>query len=144
MNKFEHTTTDAAVITYESAIGVFTALLSEVRELSKKKPDATLSASKVKLINNVLNDLVSILEQAPEGKYLHILEDETLPQVSDALMMMVQFNAALVAFKRRYYQSVRIGYGSRENHWITEETLTEWDAEGESDEDGEGDDEIRA
>lgn len=144
MSEFKHITTDAAVHTHDSATGVFTALLSEVRELSKKKPDATLSASKVKLINNVLSDLLTILQQEPEGKYLHILEDETLPQVSDALMMMVQFNAALTAFRKRYYQSVRIGYGSRETHWITEETLAKWDEEDAAleGEDNDGDSEI--
>ena len=136
MSDFEHITTDAAVQTYDAATGVFSALLSEVRELSKKKPDATLSASKVKLINNVLTDLLSILEQEPEGKYLHVLEDESLPQVSDALMMMVQFNAALVTFKKRYYQSVKIGYASRGQHWITKETLEIWAAEDEVEADG--------
>ena len=99
MSTYEHVTTDAAVATYNSANGVFTALLHEVRELSKKKPDATMSASKVKLINAVLNDLLSILRDEPEGKYLQTLEKDDLPQVSDALMMMVQFNSALITLK---------------------------------------------
>ena len=47
MIEFEHVTTDAAIKIYESAKGVFNALLQEVRELSKKKPDATLNKSKV-------------------------------------------------------------------------------------------------
>jgi hypothetical protein len=84
MTEFEHITTDATVKIYESAIGVFSALLHEVRELSKKKPDATLSKNKVKIINNVLSDLMSILEEEPEGKYLQILTDDDLPQASDA------------------------------------------------------------
>lgn len=127
MNQFEHVTTADSVKTYESAIGVFSALLSEVRELSKKKPDATLSASKVKIINAVLEDLLTFLRAEPEGKYLYILEDDTLPQVSDALMMMVQFKAGLVAFKDRYYQFIE---GSTvytgEHYWITEEQVQEW------------------
>ena len=129
MTEFEHITTDAAVATYKSATGVFAALLHEVRELSKKKPDATLSASKVKLINNVLSDLLAILEEEPQGKYLQALEDEDLPQVSDALMMMVQFDAALDAFRARYFQRVRFEYSTGEHHWITEERIAEWEAE---------------
>lgn len=134
MTKFEHVTTDAAVKTYKSANGVFEALLGEVRELSKKKPDATLSKSKVTLINAVLSDLLTILNSEPEGKYLHALEDENLPQVSDALMMMAQFNAALIAFRARYYQSVEVGY---ERYWITKELLAAWDSEETQDENDE-------
>lgn len=138
MNEFEHVTTDASVTTYNSARGVFTALLHEVRELSKKKPDATMSPSKVRLINKVLDDLLTVLKGDAEGKYLQRLEDEDLPQVSDAVLMMAQFDAALDAFKRRYFQSVKIGY-EREHHWITVEKLAEWRAE---DDEVETDDDI--
>ncbi|MBK8375776.1 MAG: hypothetical protein WAT18_12095 [Sphingorhabdus sp.] len=126
MSEFEHLTTDDAVNVYESAIGVFDALLHEVRELSKKKPDATLSKSKVKLINTVLNDLLKILKDEPEGKYLEALEDENLPQVSDALMMMVQFRAASVSFRSKYHKIVRNRFISGEFHWITKELLDSW------------------
>ena len=129
MTDFDDVTTDAAVKTYESTTGVFSALLREVRELSKKKPDATLSASKVKLINNVLSDMLTILESEPEGKYLQALEDEDLPQVSDALMMMVQFDAVLDAFKGRYFKYIRSGYATGNNFWITKEQLAAWEAE---------------
>lgn len=129
MTDFEHITTDDAVKIYESAKGVFDALLREVRELSKKKPDATLSKSKVNLINAVLNDLLSILNKEPEGKYLQSLEDQDLPQVSDALMMMVQFNAVLNAFRDRYYKAVKTGYATWEHYWITGELLAGWDSE---------------
>ena len=128
MTEFEHITTDAAVRTYVSAKGVFDALLNEVRVLSGKKPDATLSKSKVKLINNVLSDLMSILEGEPEGKYLQILEDDNLPQVSDALMVMVQFNAVLNSFRNRYHQNVKDGYHVGKSYWITKELLDVWEA----------------
>lgn len=128
MSEFEHVTTDAAVATYHAATGVFTALLHEVRELSKKKPDATMSPSKVKLVNKVLDDLLTVIKDDPEGKYLQRLEDDDLPQVSDALLMMAQFDAALDAFRKRYFQYVKVGY-SREHHWITAEKLVEWEAE---------------
>jgi hypothetical protein len=134
MMEFEHVTTDAAVETYESAKGVFLALLHEVRELSKKKPDATLSASKVKLINTVLDDLLTILGSEPQGKYLHILENEELPQVSDALMMMAQFEAGLNAFSSRYHQQISYKY-----YWITEETLKAWEEEEDAEHEEDGD-----
>lgn len=134
MSEFDPATTEAAVATYQSAIGVFSALLHEVRELSKKKPDATLSASKVKLVNNVLDDLLTIVKGEPEGKYLERLEDDDLPQVSDALMMMAQFNAAMDAFNKRYHRYVKVGY-ERQHRWITVEQVAEWEAEDKSPED---------
>jgi hypothetical protein len=129
MTEFEHITTDAAVKTYEAAIGVFGAILNEVRELSRKKPDATLSKNKVKLINNVLSDLMSILKGEPEEKYLQILEDDDLPQVSDALMMMVQFDAALSSFRERYRKYIKSGQYTGDHYWITKELLEEWETE---------------
>jgi hypothetical protein len=116
----EHVTTAARISTYTSASPIFHGLLKEVRELSRKKPDATMSPAKVKLINRVLTDLLSFLKEQPEGKYLEELDSETLPQVSDAVLMMVQFDTALTKFKNRYqeYDSMR-----REHHWVTQEYL---------------------
>ncbi len=137
MSEFEHVTTDAAVATYESVTGVFGALLHEIRELSKKKPDATMSSSKVKVINKVLDDLLTILKAEPEGKYLDRLEDNDLPQVSDALLMMAQFNPAIEVFRKRYHQRVGSGFNAK-HYWITEELLAAWEAEdGIPDEDDE-------
>jgi len=128
VNEFDHVTTDEAVAVYSSATGVFNALLNEVRELSKKKPDATMSPSKVKVINKVLDDLLTFLKDDPEGKYLQRLEDDDLPQVSDALLMMAQFDAALDAFRTRYYEFVNI-VNHHGHHWITRENVAMWSAE---------------
>jgi hypothetical protein len=45
-----------------------------------------MRASKVKMVNRVLEDLLVILKAQPEGKYLNPLDDATLPQMSDALL----------------------------------------------------------
>lgn len=125
MKEFKHITSDSAVNIYEATEGVFMALLNEVRELSKKKPDAILSLSKVNLLNRVLGDLLDILRGEPEGKYLKILESDDLPQASDALLMMAQFDAALKSFKGRYYQYISTGTYTGENRWVTSENLDE-------------------
>jgi hypothetical protein len=77
----------------------------------------------------VLRDLITILSSEPEGKYLAPLEDEALPQVSDALMMMAQFDAAVRAFVSRYRVYVERPYRRRELRWITAEQVSIWDAE---------------
>jgi hypothetical protein len=51
---YKHVTTEEAVATYRATNNIFAGLIKEVRELSRKKPDATLNQGKVKLINRVL------------------------------------------------------------------------------------------
>jgi hypothetical protein len=118
--EFEFVTTDAAVAIYKSSSAVFASLLREVKELSKKKSEATMSEAKVKLVNRVLNDLLIILREEPTGKYLEALDDDALPQMSDAVLIMVQFETALRGFETRYcvYFS-----DTREHRWITQEYL---------------------
>jgi hypothetical protein len=124
--EFEDVTTDAAVATYEASSPIFKGLIKEIRELSRKKPDATMSAGKVKIVNRILNDLLNILKAEPTGKYLETLNDESLPQVSDAVLTMVQFESALEAFESKYHQ-----YIDGEHHWITQETLDAWNTDSE-------------
>lgn len=125
MSKFVLRTTDEAVYLYESTNDIFDGLIKEVRELSKKKPDAILSKGKVKIINRVLTDLQTVLEHEPEKKFLDLLDDEDLPQTSDAVLIMVQYESVLADFPRRYKRPVRVaqldygGYRSK-NMWITE------------------------
>ncbi|MGG7578553.1 hypothetical protein [Rhizobium sp. Nf11,1] len=120
---FRFVTTDAAVEIYTASTPVFEGVLREVRELSKKKPDATMNPSKVKLVNRVLKDLLVILKDEPAGKYLEELDDDKLPQVSDAVLTMVQFESALKAFRARYLVYLT-DFG--ESHWITKEILAYW------------------
>ena len=58
----------------------------------------------------------------PEGKYLDELDDDALPQVSDALLVMVQFETALAKFVTRHFNYVS-AYGR--HVWITEEVVVE-------------------
>lgn len=92
---FPNITTHEKAEEYEASHDVFAALLREVKELSKKKPDASMSAGKVKIVNRVLQNLLAVLEGQPDAKYLEALDDDDLPQVSDAVLVMVQFKSAL-------------------------------------------------
>lgn len=118
-------TTQTAVAMYASSSIIFEGLLNEVRELSKKKPEATMSPGKVKIVNRVLDDLLTFLSKEPEGKYLERLDDDSLPQVSDGVLVMVQFETALKAFEDRY--KIYIG-GARD--WVTPENIDRWEIEG--------------
>lgn len=117
-------TTSQKVMAYKSSHAVFEGLIREIRELSKKKADATLIAGKVKIINRVLNDLREFLSEEPEAKYLDPLNDDELPQNSDAVLVMVQYESALRAFHSRYYRSLGMGRGLG---WITSDADPEDD-----------------
>lgn len=122
MTDFEYVTTDKKVQAYEASNSIFHGLLKEMRELSKKKADATLSKSKVKILNRVLDDLREVLKDEPEFKYLDPLDDEDLPQNSDAVLVMVQYEKALSAFSSRYRQ-----YYLGDATWITEAIVKDSD-----------------
>lgn len=107
---------------YEAGQSIFQGLLKEIRELSRKKPDATMNPGKVKLINRVLVDLLTILKGEPTGKYLEVLDDESLPQISDALLVMVQFESALQAFEDNYFRKIE-QFGQR--YWITDQFVAD-------------------
>ena len=115
---YDHVTTEDAVAIFKTTGGVFGGVLTEMRELSKKKPDATLSKRKVKIVNRILADLRTILSKEAEGKYLDLLDNDDLPQNSDAVLVMVQYETALHAFERRYKGRIRGVYG-----WITKERI---------------------
>ena len=80
-----------------------------------------MSTGKVKIVNRVLSDLLEILKPEPAGKYLEALDDESLPQVSDAVLTMVQFESALKSFASRYCRFI-----GGEHQWITEKFVAEW------------------
>ena len=101
MTKY-YTTQDKAD-TYDAIIDIFDGLFREVKDLGKKKPEATLSASKVKMINRILADAMVVLEDADNHKYLELLDDAALPQYSDAILVMAQFEGALKGFRARHY-----------------------------------------
>ena len=119
-------TTEQSVAAYEATNAILLGLLKEIRELSKKKPDATMSPGKVSIINRVLKDLKIFLDNEPEGKFLDILNDDDLPQTSDAVLIMVQYETALQSFKSRYFQSYKIDTFSSKSSWITPEFLEEY------------------
>ncbi len=120
--EFEYVATDEKVATYKSSHEIFVGLIREVRELSRKKPEATMSAGKVKIVNRVLSDLLTFLKDGPEGKYLEVLDSQALPQVSDAVLTMVQFETAIDKFRNRHLRTVH-----GKTYWITEELLASWE-----------------
>ncbi len=96
-------TTQAKAKAYDGVVAPFNHLVKEVKALGMKKPTDTLSANKVKFINRILTDILEFTSEEPEARYLDLLEDEALPQYSDAILILSQYEGALQGFRERHY-----------------------------------------
>lgn len=103
VHRASHSTTQEKVDGYESFYEVFSHLYKELKALGSKKPTETLSESKVKIVNRLLIDISHTLDGEPEHKYLDLLDDEALPQYSDAILIISQYEGALKGFHSRNY-----------------------------------------
>ena len=102
MRKATAATTGKMVQIYNEAAPQLFALQTELRELAKKKPDGTLSKAKVALINRVLTDIKEPFQKERGGKYLELLDDETLPQYSDVVLVIAQYATVLTQFEQEH------------------------------------------
>lgn len=98
----DHTTQEKADA-YDGVVEAFRHLNKELKALGMKKPAETLSESKVRFINRILTDIRVFMQDEPEGKYLDLLDDDALPQYSDAILILSQYEGALAGFRGRYY-----------------------------------------
>lgn len=86
---------------------------SEMKEFSKKKPDEPLNAFKVKNVNRLLIQIKESLRNEPTIEFLDLLDDESLPTNSDAILVIGQFKASMTRYRGKYTNSSR--------RWTTEE-----------------------
>jgi hypothetical protein len=92
-------------------------MLSEVKELSKKKQDEHLNKLKVGKINKILSKIKEeVLNDDPSREFLDLLDDATLPTNSDAVLIIAQYEAALSQFHGKHH-----GWDGSENRWFTKE-----------------------
>lgn len=83
-------------------------MLFEMREFAKKKQDGVVNKLKVDMINKLLKEIKKVLTEAkePTVSYLKILDEETLPQNSDTVIILGQFAQALKQFSDKYYKQM--------------------------------------
>jgi hypothetical protein len=114
--------TEKIVSDYHLYTKMLEALAAEIRELSRKKQDAQLNLTKVKMINRVLSPLKSeILSHVPASIFLDLLDEDTLPNNSDAVLIFSQYEAAIKEFYSEYYRSARDEEYHLHHFWATVE-----------------------
>jgi hypothetical protein len=108
--------------------------INEVKEFSKKKPDGVMSSLKVRLLNRLLEQLKSAMAAGPATEYLDLLDEESLPDYSDAVLILSQYDAAMGSFSGRFHGS-DLETGRYDTRWFTVEDppVTEEDVDDESD-----------
>jgi hypothetical protein len=110
--------TEKDVEKYKMLVPLLGKMLIELKELSKKKQDGQLNELKVKMVNRVLTQIKDFLQIEPSAEFLDLLDNETLPSNSDAVLILSQFDAALDAYKGKHYGYDRKANGHR---WFTKE-----------------------
>jgi len=81
---------------------------SEMTELSKKKPNDPLNKFKVEKINQILTPMKELLKGEPIIEFLDVLDDESLPSNSDAVLILRYFREGANAFETKHKTIVEI------------------------------------
>lgn len=106
-----------SVVKFDMLFPMLQSDLNEIRELSKKKQDEPLNKFKVKTINKKLEQVKTILAKEPTYEFLELLDEDTFPSNSDAVLMISQFIKAMEQFKRKFYYRI----DSNTYQWLTVE-----------------------
>lgn len=96
------TPTDEQVATYERLVPMLEAAHHEMSELSKKKQDGIVNALKIRNLNRLLTELGKLLDDDPSREFVELLDADTLPQNSDAVLLLSQWQAALAQYRGKH------------------------------------------
>lgn len=97
--------TKEEVKSFEMLFPMLNSDIAEIRELSKKKQDEPLNSFKVKIINKKLVQIKELLKNQATTEYLELLDSETLPTNSDAVLLLSQFVNAMKQYRDNYAES---------------------------------------
>jgi len=113
LSKDKFYTTKEKAQTHENMTPLLEAMYSEFKELSKKKPDAAVSKSKIKIVNRLLEKVTIVLSDEESIGYLDLLDEDDVPQVSDVTLILSQYVAAMKAFYQKHF-----GYNGSTHTWF--------------------------
>jgi hypothetical protein len=78
------------------------ALYEDVQELAKRKQDAILTKTRIAMINRLLSQMLELMEGEPNVPFLDTLDEATLPQNADGLIVLGQYKSAMAQFRGKY------------------------------------------
>src|SRR3990172_10605589 len=107
--------------------------------LSKKKSDGQLNKMKIKIVNRVIEPLNELLKNESSHKFLDVLNEDDMPTNSDVVLIISQYEKALLNFKNKYFlidKNYRKKYGDAQARWnIKENPISEAGNENDDDDD---------
>lgn len=110
----KYTTTEKASI-HDTVMPLLDSMYLEFKELSKKKPDAAVSKSKISIANRLLLKVREVLADEASVDFLDMLDEDDVPQTSDVTLILSQYVAAMNGFKEKFH-----GWNGNDSDWFTE------------------------
>lgn len=89
---------------YDMLNPLLNSMYDEMKELSAKKQDLILNKVKVTMINRILRQIKDLLQDQPTSEFIDLLDEDTLPSNSDAVLVLSQYRSAMNQFRNRYYR----------------------------------------
>jgi hypothetical protein len=114
----ENLPTDAEIVKYEMLEKLLGTSFIEMKEFSRKKPDELLNKFKVTSLNRILSPIKDVLKDEPTAGFLDLLDEDTIPSYSDAVLIIAQFQAAMKQFKSTYFGRAE---KYKDHRWFTQE-----------------------
>ncbi|MDF1643299.1 MAG: hypothetical protein P1U80_03845 [Pseudomonadales bacterium] len=108
-------TTNEKSSTHDTVMPLLNSMYLEFKELSKKKPDAAVSKSKISIANRLLLKVRVVLADEASLEFLDLLDEDDIPQTSDVTLILSQYVAAMKEFRNRFY-----GWNGGDNVWFSE------------------------
>jgi len=111
----QYYTTQDKADNHDTTMPLLNSMYLEFKELSKKKPDAAVSKNKIKMVNRLLERIRSVLADDKSIEFLDLLDEDDIPQTSDATLILSQYVASMNKFTSMHY-----GYNSSvgEHKWF--------------------------
>lgn len=103
MREAKFYTTKEKAQTHDTMTPLLEAMYAEFKELSKKKPDAAVSKSKIKIVNRLLERVKTVLSDEESIEFLDMLDEDDVPQASDVTLILSQYVAVMNAFHGKHY-----------------------------------------
>ncbi len=91
---------------YNLLFSMFKSAYIELRELSKKTPNESLSLMKVRMLNRILERIKIFLKEEATADFLEMIDEDALPSTSDTLLLMSQYAGAIENYYKRYHDSL--------------------------------------
>ena len=102
MEKSRSHTTEVKVKLFNITKPLLESMYKEFKELSKKKPDASVNKNKIKIVNRLLEKLRTILADEDTIEFLDLLDEDDMPQTSDVTLMLSQYDTSMDSFRKKY------------------------------------------